>query len=158
MAGPSCPGAASEAPIAGGNKHEEDVGLQDGPSATTDHESDSMILRRIVPNLNVDNAATGHDFYEDFLGLRKEFDMGWVASFRSPTNPSVQVSLVSGDATAPEQSSLSVQVADVDAAYAEAQLRGYEIVYPLTHEPWGVRRFFVRDPHGIVVNIVGHAD
>jgi hypothetical protein len=53
----------------------------------------------------------------------------------------VQVSLVSGDATAPEQSLLSVNVGDVDAAYAE-----------------GVRRFFVRDPHGIVVNIVGHAD
>jgi hypothetical protein len=33
-----------------------------------------MILRRIVPNLNVDDATTGHDFYEEFLGLRKEFD------------------------------------------------------------------------------------
>lgn len=117
-----------------------------------------MILRRIVPNLNVDNATTGHDFYEEFLGLQKEFDMGWIASFRSPTNPSVQVSLVSGDATAPEQSLLSVNVGDVDAAYAEAQRRGYEIVHPLTHEPWGVRRFFVRDPPGIVVNIVGHPD
>jgi predicted enzyme related to lactoylglutathione lyase len=105
-----------------------------------------MILRRIVPNLNVDDATTGHDFYEDFLGLRKEFDMGWVASFRSPTNPSIQVSLVSGDATVGEQSSISVQVADVDSAYAEAQHRGYEIVHPLTHEPWGVRRFFVRIP------------
>jgi catechol 2,3-dioxygenase-like lactoylglutathione lyase family enzyme len=128
------------------------------PPATTHHGSDSMILRRIVPNLNVDNATTGHEFYEEFLGLRKEFDLGWVASFRSPTNPSVQVSLVSGDPTAAEQSSLSVNVGDVDAAYAEAQRRGYEIVHPLTHEPWGVRRFFVRDPHGIVINIVGHAD
>ena len=117
-----------------------------------------MILRRIVPNLNVDDAATGHDFYEGFLGLRKEFDLGWVASFRSKTHPSVQVSLVSGDASAPEQSAMSVQVADVDAAYAEAQRRGYEIVHPLTQEPWGPRRFFVRDPHGIVVNIVRHAD
>ena len=30
-----------------------------------------MIIRRIVPNLNVDNATTGHDFYEEFLGFRK---------------------------------------------------------------------------------------
>ena len=117
-----------------------------------------MILHRIVPNLNVDDATSGHDFYEEFLGLRKEFDLGWVASFRSPTNPSVQVSLVAQDPTAPEQSSLSVALADVDAAYAEARRRGYEIVHPLTHEPWGVRRLFVRDPHGVVVNIVGHAD
>jgi len=117
-----------------------------------------MEIHRIVPNLNVDDATTGHDFYEEFLGLRKQFDLGWVASFRSPTNPSVQVSLVSGDASAPEQSSLTVAVADVDAAYAEAQRRGYEIVHPLTEEPWGPRRFFVRDPHGVVVNVVGHAD
>jgi uncharacterized glyoxalase superfamily protein PhnB len=42
--------------------------------------------------------------------------------------------------------------------YARARELGYQIVYPLTHEPWGVRRFFVRDPHGHVVNIVGHLD
>jgi len=102
--------------------------------------------------------ATGHEFYEEFLGLEKQFDLGWVASFRSPENPAIQVTLVGKDETAPEQSSMSVAVADVDAAYAEAQRRGYEIVHPLTHEPWGVRRFFVRDPHGVVVNVVGHAD
>jgi catechol 2,3-dioxygenase-like lactoylglutathione lyase family enzyme len=116
------------------------------------------VIHRIVPNLNVDDAGAGHDFYVDFLGLRKEFDLGWVASFRSPENPSIQVSLVSGDASAPEDSAISVAVADVDAAYAEARRRGYEIVHPLTEEPWGPRRFFVRDPNGIVVNVVGHAD
>ena len=117
-----------------------------------------MEIRRIVPNHNVDDASTGHDFYEEFLGLRKQFDLGWVASFRSPTNPSVQVSLVSGDPTAPESSVMTVAVADVDAAHADARRRGYEIVHSLTHEPWGVRRFLVRDPHGVVVNVVGHAD
>ena len=116
------------------------------------------MIHRIVPNLKVRDAGVGHEFYVDFLGLAKEFDLGWVASFRSPTNPSVQVSIVSGEPTAPEPSSLSVNVADVDAAYADAQRRGYEIVHPLTHEPWGVRRFFVRDPHGVVFNIVGHPD
>ena len=117
-----------------------------------------MEIRRIVPNHDVDDATTGHDFYEDFLGLRKEFDLGWVVSFRSPANPSIQVSLVSGDPTAPEPSVMTVAVADVDAAYADAQCRGYAIVHPLTHEAWGVRRFLVRDPHGVVVNVVGHAD
>ncbi|TFV90644.1 VOC family protein [Blastococcus sp. CT_GayMR16] len=117
-----------------------------------------MKIHRIVPNLNVGDATVGHDFYEEFLGLEKQFDMGWVASFRSPSNPSVQVSLVSGDASAPEQSLLTVAVDDVDAVYAEARRRGYEIVHPLTQEPWGVRRFFVRDPQGIVVNIAGHPD
>ena len=79
-------------------------------------------------------------------------------AFRDPENRSIQVSLVSGDAVAPEDSVMSVGVADVDAAYARARELGYQIVYPLTHEPWGVPRFFVRDPHGHVVNIVGHLD
>jgi hypothetical protein len=34
--------------------------------------------------------------------------------------------------------------------------RGDQIVHPLTDEPWGVRRFFVRSPEGAVVNIVSH--
>lgn len=31
-----------------------------------------------------------------------------------------------------------------------------EIVYPLTDEPWGIRRFFVREPNGRVVNVTSH--
>ena len=107
-----------------------------------------MKLHRIVPNLKVDDASAGHAFYVEFLCLEKEFDLGWVASFRDPENRSIQVSLVSGDATAPADSVMSVNVADVAAAYARARELGYEIVYPLTHEPWGVRRFFVRDRTG----------
>ncbi len=66
------------------------------------------------------------------------------------------VQLVSGDASAPEDSVISAQVDDVDAAYAEAQRLGYEIVHPLTTEPWGVRRFFVRAPDGNVINVAAH--
>ncbi|MET0888348.1 MAG: VOC family protein [Mycetocola sp.] len=59
----------------------------------------------------------------------------------------------------PQDSLISVHVGnDVDEAFAEAQRRGYEIVHPLTDEPWGVRRFLVRDPDGNVINIVSHRD
>ena len=118
----------------------------------------SVELRPIVTNHDVADAGAGHDFHEDFLGLEKQFDLRWVAGFRSPVSPGIQVSLVSGDPTAPEPSAMTVGVADVDGAYADAQRRGYEIVDPLTHEPWGVRRVLVRDPAGVVVDIVGHAD
>ncbi|MCY4666519.1 MAG: glyoxalase, partial [Rhodococcus sp.] len=30
------------------------------------------------------------------------------------------------------------------------------IVYPVTEEPWGVRRFFAADPDGHVINILSH--
>ena len=51
---------------------------------------------------------------------------------------------------------VTVEVADVDAIHAEAVRRGAEIVYPLTDEPWGVKRFFVCDPNGLVLNIMCH--
>ncbi len=95
-----------------------------------------MVIHRITPNLSVDDPTAGHDFYEEFLGLRKEFDLGWVASFRSPTNPSVQVTIVGQDPTGPEPSSMSVNVADVDAAARGVVVdagRGEEFLHPLGH-------------------------
>ncbi len=83
-----------------------------------------MVLHRIVPNLKVGDARAGHEFYTDFLGLEKAFDLGWIASFRDPDNRGAQVSLVSADASAPEDSVMSVDVADVDTAYARAQHLG----------------------------------
>ena len=65
----------------------------------------------------------GHEFNTEFPGPEKAFDLGWIVSFRSPANQAAQVSLVSGDATAHEDSVLSVEVDDVDAAYALASDR-----------------------------------
>lgn len=50
---------------------------------------------------------------------------------------------------------LSVEVDDVDAVHAAAVARSYDVVHPLTDEPWGVRRFFVVEPGGLVLNILG---
>ena len=117
-----------------------------------------MRATHIFPNLTVSDIEEAKDFYTGFLGLStEEFNLGWVARFTSPET-GVSVQLVTKDATSPEDSQLSVATPDVDAAYDDAQRLGYEIVHPLTTEPWGVRRFFVRDPHGVVVNVVGHAD
>lgn len=113
----------------------------------------------ITANLSVPDMAEAREFYSDFLGLTTVgFDLGWVANLSSPDGRAV-VQLVTHDATAPEDSAISVHVGDgVEAAYADALRRGLEIVHPLTTEPWGVRRFFVRAPDGTVVNIVSHVD
>jgi uncharacterized glyoxalase superfamily protein PhnB len=60
------------------------------------------------------------------------------------------------DATASVVPDASIEVDDVDAAHAAAQRLGCEIVHPLTDEAWGVRRFFVRDPSGKVLNVLSH--
>ena len=117
-----------------------------------------MRVTRIIADLRVPDVEAAKGFYTGFLGLRtEEFNLGWVARYTSPET-GANVQLVSRDAAAPEDPAISVFTQDVDAAYAEAQELGYEIVHPLTTEPWGVRRFFVRAPDGTVINIVRHRD
>ena len=117
-----------------------------------------MRVHRVTANVRVPDVAAAKDFWAGFLGLgTEEFDLGWVARLTSP-DTGAHVQLVSRDATAPEVPAVSVHAADVDAAYAEARERGYEVVHPLTTEAWGVRRFLVRAPDGTVVNVVQHRD
>jgi catechol 2,3-dioxygenase-like lactoylglutathione lyase family enzyme len=117
-----------------------------------------MRISRIIADLRVPDLDAAKGFYTDYLGLRtEEFNLGWVARYTSPET-GANVQLVTQDATAPEHPVISVLTDDVDAAYADALERGYEIVHPLTTEAWGVHRFFVRAPDGTVINIVGHPE
>jgi catechol 2,3-dioxygenase-like lactoylglutathione lyase family enzyme len=115
-----------------------------------------MRVVEIIADLPVADVDEARDFYAGYLGLSvEEFNLGWVARFTSPeTGAHLQV--VTRDASSPEDAVISVKVDDVEAAYAAAQHAGYEIVHPLTTEPWGVHRFFVRAPDGNVLNIVQH--
>jgi catechol 2,3-dioxygenase-like lactoylglutathione lyase family enzyme len=115
-----------------------------------------MSIRRVVPNVASDRLDASRDFYVGLLGFQVAMDLGWILTLVSPSNPSAQLSVVREDATAPVVPQVTVEVADVDAVYAEALRRGLALVHPLTDEPWGVRRFFVKDPNGAVLNVVGH--
>lgn len=115
-----------------------------------------MHVKRVTANLRVPDITAAADFYADFLGLStEEFNLGWVARYTSPES-GAHVQLVTRDATSPEDSVISVHIDDVDAAFAEAQALGFEIVKPLATESWGVRRFLVRAPDGNVINVVQH--
>jgi catechol 2,3-dioxygenase-like lactoylglutathione lyase family enzyme len=116
-----------------------------------------MTVRRIVPNLHAADPAAARDFYADVLGLEPVMDHGWIVTYANPADPrAAQLSVISEDASAPVVPDVSVEVDDVDAAHAAALRRGCEIVHPLTDEPWGVRRFFVREPSGRVLNVLSH--
>jgi predicted enzyme related to lactoylglutathione lyase len=115
-----------------------------------------MTIRRIVPNINATDPSASKPFYENVLGLTTAMDMGWIITFASPSNPTAQVSVVASDTRDEPHADISIEVADVDACHTAARQHGYAIVYPLTDEPWGVRRFFVKDPNGAIVNVVSH--
>ena len=112
---------------------------------------------RAVPNLTSTSPRDSAAFYGAILGLRVVMDQGWIVTLADPERSQVQLSLMSHDATGPTVAAASIEVTDVDAAHAAALAAGAEIVHPLTNEPWGVRRFFVRDADGNVVNVLAHA-
>jgi catechol 2,3-dioxygenase-like lactoylglutathione lyase family enzyme len=121
-------------------------------------ETRPMSIRRVVPDITSERFGASRDFYVGLLGFELAMDTEWIMTFASPTNPTAQVSVMKRDATASVQPDVSVEVADVDGLYARAQRRGDDIAYPLTDEAWGVRRFFVRDPNGVVINVLSHSE
>lgn len=121
-----------------------------------------MKIRRAVPNLLSADLDESKRFYVDVLGFEVAMDQRGFAMLRSPDNTTAQIILSSpgGPTDDPQvgKSQLSVEVGDVDAIHDEAVRQGLEIVYPLTDEPWGIRRFFVKDPDGTVINVAMHID
>jgi catechol 2,3-dioxygenase-like lactoylglutathione lyase family enzyme len=113
-----------------------------------------VTIRRATPDIRTPDMQGSRDFYRR-LGFEEVMDLGWVVTMASPSNPTAQVLLFNQDAHDP-QPTMSVEVDDVDAVHAAMTAAGADIVYPIRDEDWGVRRFFVRDPSGAVVNVVSH--
>ncbi|PTR31278.1 glyoxalase/bleomycin resistance protein/dioxygenase superfamily protein [Rhodococcus sp. OK519] len=114
-----------------------------------------MTIRRVVPDIHARSLDESREFY-GALGFALVMNQGWVMTMASPSNPTAQVTFLVDDATAPVHPDMSIEVDDVDAVHAAMVARGADIVHPLQDEEWGVRRFFVRDPDGKVVNVLGH--
>ena len=115
-----------------------------------------MSVKRIVPDIKSKDLDASRQFYVDVMGLEIAMDMGFIVTLVSPTNPTAQVSLLREDESSAILPQMSVEVADVDEVHARAVSRGFKVVYPLTTEPWGVRRFFVTDPNGTIINVMCH--
>ena len=115
-----------------------------------------MSVKRIVPDIKSKHLDASRQFYIDVLGLEVAMDMGFIVTLVSPSNPTAQVSLMRDDDSSTILPQMSIEVADVDDVHSRAVSHGLNIVYPLTNEPWGVRRFFVTDPSGIVINVMCH--
>ena len=115
-----------------------------------------MKVKRIVVNISTQDIAQAKRFYQDVLGLDLLMDHGWIQTFGSETAMSVQVSVASEGGSGMPVPDLSIEVDDVDAAFVRMKEAGFPIEYGPADEPWGVRRFYVRDPFGKLVNVLAH--
>ena len=117
-----------------------------------------MKVKRIVANVETADPAAVAGFYKEVLGLELLMDHGWIATYgvAGRTMP-LQVSFASEGGGGTPVPGLSIEVDDVDAVHQAVLAAGYAVEYGPADEPWGVRRFFVRDPAGVLVNILMHS-
>ncbi|WP_147676743.1 VOC family protein [Algibacter pacificus] len=116
-------------------------------------------ILRIVPNIYSNDVEASKKFYTQFLDMKLVMDMEWVLTFASKENPKAQITIIQNTENKPLDNKaifLSIEVVNIDQWYERAKTQDIEIVYPITTESWGVKRFFVKDPNGATINLLSH--
>jgi catechol 2,3-dioxygenase-like lactoylglutathione lyase family enzyme len=113
-------------------------------------------VKRIVANVEAATPEAAASFYGDILGLDLLMDHGWFQTYGSGEKMTVQVGFGSEGGSGTQVPALSIEVDDVGEALAKFTSANVPIEYGPADEPWGVRRFYVRDPYGRLVNVLQH--
>ena len=115
-----------------------------------------MAVRRIVANIATDRLDRARAFYGDLLGMNIVMDLGWIMTFAADGSMTPQISVAIEGGSGTTVPDLSIEVDDLSDIHRRTQAAGFKIEYGPVSEPWGVTRFFVRDPFGRLVNILEH--
>ena len=115
-----------------------------------------MKVKRIIANIPTSEPSEADDFYRNILGLELAMDHGWIRTYSGSTKMGVQVSFASQGGSGTPVPDLSIEVDDLDEALRRVQKAKIPVEYGPASESWGVRRFYVRDPLGKLINILQH--
>jgi catechol 2,3-dioxygenase-like lactoylglutathione lyase family enzyme len=124
----------------------------------TNKEASMQYVDR-YPIIVTDAFAQCRDFWTRHLGFAVVFENDWFVylqadgasiAFMSPEHPSWPP----GPEGYAAGTSMELEVKDAEAALAEVRASGKEPDYPLTDEPFGQRRFSLKDPSGLWINVV----
>jgi len=123
-----------------------------------------MKVLRVVPNISSERFEPSRDFYMDLFDMVVSVELGsWYLQLMAPDDPSLDIGFLQpgheffgGRPAPPGEYSLvlTVQVDDVDEAYARAQRLGAAILLDIRDEDYGQRHFLVVDPNGLVLNVM----
>jgi catechol 2,3-dioxygenase-like lactoylglutathione lyase family enzyme len=83
-------------------------------------------------------------------------DHGFIATVGSETETAVQMSVASVDVSGMPVPAISAEVDDLEPVLRQARPMEAIIASGPVSEPWAVRRFYLRDPAGSLVNILSH--
>ena len=115
-----------------------------------------MKVKRIVSNIAASEVEKANAFYKEVLGLEVLMDLGWIRTYGSSSKMTIQFSVMSEGGSGTAVPDMSIEVDNVEEALMRVQKAGIAIEYGPATEPWGVRRFYVRDPFGKLINILQH--
>ena len=111
---------------------------------------------RIVPNVAAPDPGAAEGFYGGIFGLDLLMDQGWIRTYGAAEREGVQLSIASEGGSGMPVPDISIEVDDLEEVLGRLAACGWPLAYGPAEEPWGVRRAFVRDPFGRLVNIVVH--
>ncbi|MCE7519241.1 VOC family protein [Vreelandella titanicae] len=115
-----------------------------------------MIVKRIVSNIAAASPSEAERFYADIFGLKVVMDHGWIRTYSSGEEMPTQVSVASEGGSGTPVPDLSIEVDNLEVALERVTGGNIAIEYGPVSEPWGVRRFYVRDPFGKLINVLQH--
>lgn len=125
-----------------------------------------MAVRRIQHNIAAENVEAAKSFYRDILEMDPVMDLGWIVTYAGngqtgtnktgtdKTRPQLSIASQGGSDTAVPD--LSIEVDNFEEVHRRLLSAGIPIAYGPVDEPWGVRRLYVKDPFGTLVNILTH--
>ena len=68
----------------------------------------------------------------------------------------VQISIATEGGSGTPVPDLSIEVDDIDIILERVENANIDIEYGPEKEPWGVHRFYIRDPFGKLINVLQH--
>lgn len=121
-----------------------------------------MKITSSAVSLNVDDVAASSAFLRTHFGFREEMAADGFASLTRDDAGMNVVFLRRGLPTLPADQRddhaqgliLAFVVDDLEGELARLQAEGVTITMPLTEEEWGERAFQVRDPNGVIIQLV----
>ncbi len=115
-----------------------------------------MTVKRIVTNIAAKEIEGARTFYGDVLDMKIVMDHGWIVTFATDASTTPQISVATEGGSGTDVPDISIEVDNLDDVYQRIVEAGFLIEYGPVDEPWGVRRFYVRDPLGRLLNILTH--
>ncbi len=121
-----------------------------------------MKTTQFYPVIQTGDVAATAAFYQAHFGFLPAFTSDWYIHLQSETDPGVNLAILDGShETIPQGAHgssscllLNFEVEDAAAEYHRLSALGLDIVKPLQDEAFGQRHFILRDPNGVLIDVI----